>query len=162
MPDAFHHTAYLVRDIETTAQKLADSLNVGPWNIWTIAPKECRVHGVETEFSFRVALMTVGGGTVELVTPLAGHSVFAEHLAKHGEGFHHACFVYPSLAAVGEARAELRRQGREIIQEGITPGFFDFAYAYFPELGSLIEVLHLDAAQLPEPDVVIQPREIRI
>ncbi|MEZ5318736.1 MAG: VOC family protein [Vicinamibacterales bacterium] len=157
VPAAFHHTCFLVRDLEGTAQKMADAFGVGPWNIWTIEPAVCRVRGQERSFSFRVALATVGGGTFELITPHRGRSVYDDHLEAHGEGFHHTCFVYPSLEAVREAKADLRRQGRELIQEGGTGDMFDFAYFAFPELGSAVEVLYLDPSKLPPPEKVITP-----
>ena len=75
--------------------------------------------------------------------------------AQHGEGFHHTCLVYPSLEAVREAKTELRRQGRELIQEGSAGDVFDFGYFLFPEIGSVVEVLYLDAAKLPPPEAVI-------
>jgi methylmalonyl-CoA/ethylmalonyl-CoA epimerase len=157
IPAALHHTCFLVRDLEGAAQRISDALGIGPWNIWTIEPAECRVRGQKSPFSFRVALTTVGGGTYELITPHSGHSVYDEHLEKHGEGFHHTCFVYPTLAAVREAAAELRRQGREPVQEGGGGDVFEFAYFPFPEIGSLVEVLYLDASKLPAPEAVIGP-----
>ena len=158
IPAALHHTCFLVRDLEATAQRLADSLGVGPWTLFTIRPTASAVRGEARPFSFRVALATVGGGTFELVTPLTGPSVYDEHLEQHGPGFHHTCFVYPSIAAVREAKAELLRQGRELIQEASAGDAFDFGYFQFPEIGSAIELLFLDPAQLPPPDAVIQPR----
>jgi len=157
IPTAFHHTCFLVRDLERTAQQLSDAFGIGPWNIWTITPEECRVHGKASPFSFRVALATMGGGTFELIAPHSGRSVYDEHLEAHGDGFHHTCFVYPSLEAVREAKAELLRQGRELIQEGSTGDVFDFAYFVFPEIGSPVEVLYLDAGKLPPPEAVVQP-----
>jgi len=157
MPAALHHTCFIVRDLEGAAQRLSDALGIGPWNIWTIEPTECRVHGKVSPFSFRVALATVGGGAYELVTPHRGRSVYDEHLEQHGEGFHHTCLVYPSLVAVREAKAELHRQGRELVQEASGGDVFDFGYFQFPELGSLVEVLYLDAARLPAPEAVIRP-----
>jgi hypothetical protein len=157
LPVALHHTSFLVRDLEGTAQRLADALGIGPWNIWTITPAVCRVHGQESPFSFRVALATVGGGIFELVTPHRGRSVIDEHLEKHGEGFHHTCLAYSSLAAVREAKAELLRQGRELVQEASGGEAFDFGYFRFPEIGSLVEVLYLDPASLPAPEAVIRP-----
>lgn len=157
MPAALHHTCFLVRDLEGTAQRMSDALGIDPWNIWTIAPAECTVHGQPSAFSFRVALATVGGGTYELITPHSGRSVYNEHLEQHGEGFHHTCLVYPSLAAVREAKTELRRQGREPVQEARGGDLFEFAYFRFPEIASLVEVLYLDAAKLPAPEAIIRP-----
>lgn len=157
IPVALHHTCFLVRDLETTAQQLSDALAIGPWNIWTITPAECSVHGQASPFSFRVALATVGGGTFELVTPHSGRSVYDEYLEKHGEGFHHTCLVYSSLEAVREAKAELLRQGRELVQEASGGDVFAFAYFRFPEIGSIVEVLYLDPARLPAPEAVIRP-----
>jgi methylmalonyl-CoA/ethylmalonyl-CoA epimerase len=157
IPVALHHTCFVVRDLEGTAQRLADSLGIGPWHIWTITPAESKVHGQVSPFSFRVALATVGGGTYELIAPHTGRTVFDEQLEKHGEGFHHTCLVYSSLAAVREAKAELQREGRELVQEGSGGELFDFGYFHFPEIGALVEVLYLDAAKLPAPEAVIQP-----
>ena len=159
MPVALHHTCFVVRDLEGTAQQLSNTLGVGPWNIWTITPAECRVRGQVSSFSFRVALATVGGGTFELVTPHGGRSVYDEHLEEHGDGFHHTCLVYASLEACREAKAELRRQGRELVQEASGGDVFDFGYFRFPEIGSLVEVLFLDPAKLPAPEAVIRPSD---
>ena len=156
MPAALHHTCFLVRDLEGTVQRLADNLGIGPWNIWTIEPAHCVVRGRENPFSFRVALATVGGGTWELITPHQGRSIYDEHLAQHGAGFHHTCLAYASIEAVRDAIAELRRQGREPVQEGNGGDVFEFAYFEVPELGGLVELMYLDAAQLPPPEAVIQ------
>lgn len=158
LPVALHHTCFLVRDLEGTAQRLSDALGIGPWNIWTITPAESSVRGRTTPFSFRVALATVGGGTFELVTPHSGRSIYDEHLEQHGEGFHHTCLLYSSLKAVREARAELLRQGRELVQEASGGDVFAFAYFRFPEIGSLVEVLYLDPTKLPAPEVVVRPK----
>jgi Glyoxalase/Bleomycin resistance protein/Dioxygenase superfamily len=157
IPVALHHTSFLVRDLERTAQQLSDALGIGPWNIWTITPSECSVHGQARPFSFRIALATVGGGTFELVTPHSGRSAFDEHLEKHGEGFHHTCLVYASVEAAREAKAELLRQGRELVQEASGADVFALAYFRFSEIGSLVEVLYLDPAKLPAPEAVIRP-----
>jgi methylmalonyl-CoA/ethylmalonyl-CoA epimerase len=136
---------------------MSDALGIGPWNVWTITPAECKMHGHPSAFSFRVALATIGGGTFELIAPHSGRSVLDEHLEQYGEGFHHTCLVYETLEAVREAKADLRRQGRELVQEAATEDVFDLAYFRFPEIGSLIEVLYLDTTKLPAPELVIRP-----
>lgn len=37
-PAALHHTCFLVRDLEATAQQLADSLGVAAFEVRTIVP----------------------------------------------------------------------------------------------------------------------------
>jgi hypothetical protein len=157
LPAALHHTSFVVRDVEGTAQKLSDALGIGPWNVWTISPEYCRVHGENTPFAFRIALATVGGGTYELVAPFNGRSVLDEHLDHHGEGFHHTCLVYATLEEVRGAMRELRAQGRQPIQEAGGGDRFHFAYFLFPEIGSLIELLFIDPAALSAPEAVIRP-----
>ena len=152
-----HHTAFLVRNLEATAQRLSDTLGIGPWNVWTIVPAECMVRGQPAQFTFRAAMAAVGAGTFELITPHTGQSIYDDYLAQRGDGYHHICLVYPTLDAVREAKAELRRQGREIIQEGSAGDVFDFGYVAFPEIGSLVELLFLDVTKLPPPDAVIGP-----
>ena len=156
-PAALHHTCFLVHDVEAAVQGMADALGIGPWNIWTIVPTECRVRGQASPFSFRVALATIGGGTYELITPHSGRSVYDEHLEQYGEGFHHTCLAYPSMQAVRDAKAALGRQGREAIQEGSGGEMFEFGYFHFPEIGSFVELMYLDPTKLPPPEAVIQP-----
>lgn len=158
LPVSLHHTCFVVRDLEATAQRLADSLGIGPWNIWTITPAVLRVRGKDAPASFRIALATVGGGTYELIAPHQGHSLYVDDLATRGEGFHHTCLFYSSIEDVEAAKTELLRQGREMIQEGGSGDAFAFAYFSFPEIGSPIEVLYIDVSKLPPPERVIQPK----
>lgn len=155
-PATFHHTCFLVRDLEGTAQKLSNTLGIDEWNIWTITPAESKVRGKPGSFSFRVAMASVGSGTFELITPHTGASVYDDHLAQHGEGFHHTCLVYSSIEEVRAAKADLVRQGRELLQEGSAGNVFDFSYFHLPEIGSAVELLYLDASQLPPPEVVVR------
>lgn len=156
-PIALHHTCFVVRDVEKTAQRLADLFGIGPWNVWTIEPAVCKVRGVDRPYGFRVALATVGGGTYELITPQGGPSVYDEHLETHGEGCHHTCLAYATQEAVREARADLLRQGREILQEGSSGDVFEFAYVAVPEIGSAVELMYLNPEKLPPPEKVIRP-----
>src|SRR5688572_33304374 len=117
IPVALHHTAFVVRDLEGTAQSLANSLGIGPWHLWTITPAESRMHGRVSPFSFRIALATIGAGEFELVAPHSGRSVLDEQVEKHGAGVHHTCLVYPCLAAVLDADAELQVRSGELVKD---------------------------------------------
>jgi hypothetical protein len=59
--------------------------------------------------------------------------------------------------AARDAKTDLRRQGRELVQEGSAGDVFEFCYFRFPEIGSLVEVLYLDTTKLPAPEAVIRP-----
>ncbi len=154
-PAALHHTCFVVRDLARTARALSASLGVGPWNSWTLEPAELKVRGKDAPASFKIALATVGGGTYELISPHKGASLYEEQLATTGEGFHHTCLLYSTIEDLRAAKAALVKEGREVLQEGGTSGVFEFAYFVFPELGSPVEVLHLNAEKLPPPDMVI-------
>jgi catechol 2,3-dioxygenase-like lactoylglutathione lyase family enzyme len=152
---ALHHTCFVVRDVEKTARALSAALGIGPWNVWTIEPPEFKVGGANRKVSFRLALTTIGGGTYELISPHSGVSVFDEHLAAHGESFHHSCLLYPTADALRQVKADLIRQGRTVTQEGSAGDVFEFVYVAFPEINSAVELLYLDFSKMPPPEMVI-------
>jgi hypothetical protein len=147
-----HHTCFVVRDVETTAAALAES-GIGPWGVWTIEPAASTVRGREARFSFRIALAQVGGANYELLAPYDGDSIYVEHLATSGEGFHHTCILYPSREAIGDAKAELERQGRTMVQSGDLGDLGELCYYDISEIGSLIELLYV--TELPPPEKTI-------
>jgi hypothetical protein len=123
-----HHVGFVVHDVEKTAQDLADSLGIGPWGVSTIEPATTTVRGRDVPFTFRIAIAPVGDSHYELVAPLTGDSLYVEHLERHGEGFHHTCFTYPTHEALLETKAQLTRQGRELVQSGAFGDAGEFCY----------------------------------
>jgi Glyoxalase/Bleomycin resistance protein/Dioxygenase superfamily len=144
-----HHTCFVVRDVETTAAALAES-GIGPWGVWTIEPAATTVRGQAARFSFRIALAQVGDSYYELLAPHEGESIYDEHLATNGEGFHHTCIAYSSREAMRDAKAQLERQGRTMVQSGDLGDLGEFYYFEIPEIGSLVELLYV--AELPPPE----------
>ena len=147
-----HHTCFVVRDVERTARSLAAALGI-QWNLWTIEVPTATIRGREESFSFRVAIGGIGEANYELIEPVSNNSVYEEHLAEKGEGFHHTCIAYPTREAVEDAKAELLSQGRELIQGGGADGAFAFYYFDVPELGGVLELMWL--AALPDPEMTI-------
>jgi catechol 2,3-dioxygenase-like lactoylglutathione lyase family enzyme len=146
------HTCFVVHDVEKTAAALAAS-GIGPWGIWTIAPAASTVRGRDVAFSFRIAFAQVGDSNYELLAPHEGESIYDEHLAASGEGFHHTCIRYTSREAMRAAKAELQRQGRTIAQSADMGESAEFCYFEIPEIGSLIELLYI--AELPPPETTV-------
>lgn len=144
-----HHTCIVVHDVERAAAALADS-GIGPWGVWTIEPAATEVRGEQVPFSFRIALASVGDSNVELLAPHEGASIYVDHLEANGEGFHHSCIAYSTRDAMREAKAELVRQGREIVQSADMGELGEFCYFEMPEIGgALLELLYV--TELPPP-----------
>jgi catechol 2,3-dioxygenase-like lactoylglutathione lyase family enzyme len=148
-----HHACFVVRDVEKTAATLTESLGIGPWGVWTIEPALTTVRGREVPFSFTVALAAVGDASYELLAPHSGESIYVEHLAEKGEGFHHTCIAYASREQLRQAKAELARQGREMIQSGDLGESGEFCYFEIAEIGSILELLYLE--EMPPPERTI-------
>lgn len=138
-------TAFVVRDIDASMRAWADSLDVGPWSSYTLGPPRLRgmvYRGEQTSFTFRHALVMSGGMQLELVQPVAGPSIFTDHLDEFGEGMHHLGFVVPDHAA---ASALLLARGFTPLQsaEGFgLDGSGRFAYFQPPGgIGTTIELI---------------------
>jgi methylmalonyl-CoA/ethylmalonyl-CoA epimerase len=98
-------------------------------------------HGEPASFEFRHALAWQGDVQFEVVQPVSGPSIFADHLERHGPGLHHVGkFVTDHPAAV-----------QALLADGFTPlqsarGYGaegDGAFAYFelPGLDFIVELI---------------------
>jgi methylmalonyl-CoA/ethylmalonyl-CoA epimerase len=147
-----HHVGIVVHDVEKSAAALEAS-GIGPWGVWTVEPETTMVRGREVPFSFRIAFAAVGGSNFELIAPHEGESIFVDFLKTNGEGLHHTSIAYPSREALHEAKAELARQGREMVQSADMGELGEFCFFQMPEIGSLLELLYV--SELPPPEKTI-------
>lgn len=151
---SFKQVAIVVRDLDAGVRAWSEHLGVGPWTAYTLAPprlKDCVYRGSRVDFSLRHALALAGDVQFELVQPLDGPSIFAEHLERYGEGLQHVGrYVDDHPAAV-----------RDFLDRGFTPlqsarGFGaegDGAFAYFEPPGGIGVVVELISA----PRVRVEP-----
>lgn len=146
--------AMVVKDVEATAKRYWDDVGVGPWKFYTIDPRNTgsmMLRGKPVEHAFRAAIATIGDTQLELIEPLDENSLYAEHLAAHGEGLHH---IAVSVESFDAARSHLKSKGYSETQSGRT---FNIAnYCYFDtdkHLGCITEYgLRDDGESFPEPD----------
>jgi len=151
--------AIVVADLDEAVARWSEKLQIGPWTAYRLAPgllKDMRYHGEEVEFSLRHALAWQGEMQFELVQPLGGPSIFADHLEAHGEGIHHVGrYVADHPAATAEAIAAgfvPLQSARGFGAEG------DGAFAYFkhPEVALIVELIAAPRVRI-EPEFVYPP-----
>jgi hypothetical protein len=155
----FKQIALVVYDLDAAVRAWSAELGIGPWTAYRYAPpslKEMRYRGEDVEFSLRHALAWQGDVQFELVQPLDGPSIFADHLAEHGEGLQHVGkYVSDHPAAVAEALAAgfvPLQSARGFGAEG------DGAFAYFqpPGVALVVELIEAPRTRI-EPEFVYPP-----
>ena len=108
----------VVKDAEASAKRYWDDVGIGPWRFYTIQPStssDMVLRGKPVEHSFIAAIANVGDVELELIQPLDGDSLYAEHLAQHGEGLHHLEFGVDDF---NETMSHLKEKGYSEIQSG--------------------------------------------
>jgi catechol 2,3-dioxygenase-like lactoylglutathione lyase family enzyme len=149
--------AVIVHDLDEAVRRWTELLGIGPWTAYRLqAPRLQGMHyyGAEVEFSLRHALAWQGESfQFELIQPLEGPSIFADHLQEHGEGLHHVGKYVPDHErAVAEALAAgfVAIQGaRGFGAEG------DGAFVYMkrPDLPLIVELIDPPRIRI-EPEFV--------
>jgi methylmalonyl-CoA epimerase len=93
-----------------------------------------RLFGAELEHRATVpeqgveaAAVLVGGGRIELLSPLEEDSPVGRFLASRGPGMHHVAF---EVADVHAALESLRREGAELVDAEPHPGLFGLEVAF--------------------------------
>ena len=93
-----------------------------------------RLFGAELEHRATVpeqgveaAAVLVGGGRIELLSPLEEDSPVGRFLASRGPGMHHVAF---EVADVHAALESLKREGAELVDAEPHPGLFGLEVAF--------------------------------
>lgn len=142
----------VVKDSESTARRYWEEFGIGPWRFYTLDPSntpDMTFRGKPVRHAFRAAVASIGDVTLELIEPLAGSSVYAEHLATRGEGLHHLAFAVEDY---DRAREYLTSRGYDELQHGRPFDVND--YSYFDTnraLRFITELYSEEAADKPFP-----------
>jgi 4-hydroxyphenylpyruvate dioxygenase-like putative hemolysin len=107
----------------------------------------------------RLAFAQAGATQLELIQPLTDNNIYAEQLARRGEGLHHVGVFVPSLDA-GIAEAE--REGFSVLQSGRGYGRLgDGGFAYLDteaQVGMIVELIEVPKERVP-PEMVFPSAE---
>jgi len=110
--------AHVVRDIDASMKYYWETFRLGPWDVYTFAPPAVRdsmVRGKPSTHAYLLAVTWKNEVQLELMQPLAGRSIYDEHLERKGEGLHHMKLYYPDCRAALE---RYRKLGIDVIQSG--------------------------------------------
>jgi methylmalonyl-CoA/ethylmalonyl-CoA epimerase len=156
-----HQIALVVENLEASVRAYTDQLGVGPWSAWELGPANLTnmtYDGEPVEFSFRHALAWSGETQLELVQPLWGPSVFAEHLERHGPGLHHIGVVAQDFEAAVRA---FEASGHRSLQSARGFGAEgDGAFSYFELHDPVDTVVELiSPPRVRRPPLFVYPAE---
>lgn len=118
---------WVVADIEAAEGWFTEHLGVPKWlRIPDVrfGPEDTRYRGGLAEYTIHVSLGYAGGQQLELIQPVSGRSVYAEHLDRNGPGLHHVAWLTEDLDAT---LADAAERGIAVTQQGSPPGM-RFAY----------------------------------
>lgn len=105
-------------------------LGIGPWRVYTFSPKNTEnqtYHGQPVEFVLKVCFAQSGNMVWELMEPVSGPTIFADFLARHGEGIQHVAYDCNNIP-FEDRIAELERRGFKCVQSGSWLGRNHFAF----------------------------------
>ena len=143
----FVQIGVIVPDIEQSIKALSEVFGIGPWRVidWPPAGRtDIRkfYHGEPGDFTARMAFAELGPVELELIQPVAGDSMWADFLHKHGEGVHHLRF---NVADVAPVREYLAGFGIQPAQHGggLRPGTTWMNFGSEDWVGFVIEVMNV-------------------
>jgi glyoxalase/bleomycin resistance protein/dioxygenase superfamily protein len=148
-----NQVALVVRDLDASMRHYWELLGIGPWKVYTYGPPlvpHMTYRGRSQPYRMRLALAQVGDLMLELIQPLEGDNIYAEHLERKGEGLHHVGVFVPSF---DQAVAEATRKGYAVVQSGWGYGRRgDGGFAYLDteaSLGTILELIEIPQERVP-------------
>ena len=141
---AVFQLCWVVADIDAAERHLTEHFGVAKWlRIPDVAftPETATLRGEPADYVIHVSLGYAGRQQLELIQPVSGNSLYAEHLADRGPGLHHVAWVPDDFDATV---AEAGRRGMAVTQRGAMPDVgMSFAYLEGGPLGSHVELMQM-------------------
>ena len=152
--------AIVVQNLEEAVENYWRLFGIGPWHFYTYGKplvQHMTYRGEPAEYRMRIALSYLGPLRIELIEPLEGDTVYADHVREHGYGVHHFGLLVEDM---GQALAEAEAAGLPMIQDGSGFGLDgDGHYAYLDtedQLGVTLELIERPLRRV-QPEKVYPP-----
>jgi catechol 2,3-dioxygenase-like lactoylglutathione lyase family enzyme len=142
-PEGLCQVGFIVKDIETSARKYAETFGLPtPPIIQTPGFDKAKttVAGAPSEATAKLAFFHLGQLTIELIEPDEKPSVWRDFLDKNGEGVHHIAFRVDNTKA---AESALAKHGIKTEQKGLytdASGMYTYVDSA-AQLGVMVELL---------------------
>ena len=142
-PDGLCQVGFIVKDIEASARKYAETFGLPqPPIIQTPGFEKAKttVAGTPSEATAKLAFFRMGQLTIELIEPDEKPSVWRDFLDKNGEGVHHIAFHVDDTNATENA---LAKYGIKTEQQGLytdASGMYTYVDST-AQLGVMVELL---------------------
>jgi hypothetical protein len=127
--DGLHQLGIVVSDYRSSIREFSKFFGIKTWHIRRFDAdrlSDTTLRQKPVSHSFISAVGISGGFAFELVQPLSGQSVFAEFLARRGEGMHHLLTKMCSAAEFAATRGELGKNGIHVCQSGCIDERIDY------------------------------------
>ena len=157
--------AYVVHDVEKSAESMWINFGVGSWDIVSVPADfadKMTYRGKPGKFGFKAAItqQKVGGFEIELIEPTDGESTFRDFLIERGEGIHHmGWYRVKSLEEYENTARSLEQAGFTCLSSGYCSVV---AFGYFDTVKVLkfsLEVMWMDVSRsIPPPQIGVIPR----
>jgi methylmalonyl-CoA/ethylmalonyl-CoA epimerase len=144
--------AVAVENLETAIEAWSTFLGREPSKTLVTGPQEewkTEYRGAPSDARCKLAIYDLGECQVELMEPVGGPSVWADHLEQKGPGVHHIGF---RVEGMKEGVRFCDALGMPLLQSG---EFGNGRYAYFDseaQLGTMLELLEFDDYAEPTAD----------
>lgn len=122
---------FVVEDVEDAAERYSRVLGIEPWTGYRFEPPDLAdttYRGESVTYSMRIAHGFAGETNLELIEPLSGPSIYADHLEEHEEGMHHLKSSWDDEQRTYEIVEAFEDAGIPVVQSG---GYKGSEFWYF-------------------------------
>ncbi|MGH9404644.1 MAG: VOC family protein [Terriglobia bacterium] len=137
-----HHIGMVVGNLEKAMDGFTAAFG-STFSVFEATDANSRFSGSSASFGLRIGIGHLGPTMVELISPVAGATLYSTFLSEHGPGLHHLGFCTTDLAGA-EQRLDALSYNR--VLSGSIQDLCRMSYYQAPELGFVIEPLQLSAA----------------
>ena len=158
----FMHIGAIVKDLDKTLEEMKKLYELQEYRISDFPPQDVPSEEIQTmyngkpgNYTGRMCFLNLGNTEIELIQPVSGDSVWADHLANKGDGLHHLKF---EVESINESIKQFAALGIKCLQYGTGVGINKGkTWAYFDTekaLGYIVETLNTQVGEIVDKSLL--------